>query len=232
VVKILKVMAINSSPKMDKGITSLILTPFLEGMKEVGADIELFYTKKLDIKPCQGDFSCALKNPGECFQKDDMQLLYPKFHNAEIWVLATPLYVSGMTGPLKNLIDRILIPMGEPGLSIRDGRCHHNLREVIKDSKVVLVSNCGYWELDSFDLLIEQIKALCEHAEREFAGALLRPHGPAFSSMIKSQNLEDILEAAREAGRQLIKEGNMNPKTLNIIKRELLPLEMYATPGK
>jgi multimeric flavodoxin WrbA len=225
----MNVIAINGSPKMDKGITSLISTPFLEGMKEAGADVELFYTRKLDINPCLGDFSCSIKNPDECIQKDDMQILYPKFHKADIWVLATPLYVSSMTGPMKNLIDRILIPMGEPGLSLHNGHCHHKLREVIKDGKVVLVSNCGYWELDNFDLLIEQTKALCEHAEREFAGALLRPHGPAFNSMVKNKyNIGDILEAASEAGRQLIKEGKMNPETLNIISRELLPLEKYV----
>ena len=232
-VYIMKVIAINSSPKMDKGITSLVLSPFLEGIKEAGANVELFYTKKLDIKPCQGDFSCAIKNPGECFQKDDMQRLFPKFHKADIWVLATPLYVSGMTGPMKNLIDRLLIPMGNPGLELLNGRCHHTLREVVKNSKIVLVSNCGYWELDSFDLLIEQIKAFSEHAEREFAGALLRPHGPAFSSMIKSQkNIIEILEAARDAGRQLIIDGKMNPETLNTISRELLPLEMYISPRR
>ena len=104
---------------------------------------------------------------------------------------------------------------------------------MIKNGKVVLVSNCGYWELDNFDLLIEQIKALCEHAEREFAGALLRPHGPAFSSMMKAHEyVEDILKAAREAGHQLIIEGRMNPNTLSTISRELLPLEMYIPPEK
>ena len=232
-VYIMKVIAINSSPKMDKSITSLILNPFLEGITEAGANVELFYTKKLDIKPCQGDFSCSIKNPGVCFQKDDMQMLFPKFHKADIWVLATPLYISGMTGPMKNLIDRLLIPMGNPGFELHNGRCHHALREVVKNGKIVLVSNCGYWELDNFDLLIEQIKTLCEHAERDFAGALLRPHGPAFSSMFKNQkNVEDILEAAKEAGRQLIVEGKMNPETLNTISRELLPLEMYTSPRR
>lgn len=32
----MKVLAINSSPKMDKGNTAMILTPFLEGMREAG----------------------------------------------------------------------------------------------------------------------------------------------------------------------------------------------------
>ena len=50
----MKVVAINSSPNMDKGNTALILDPFLEGMREVGADVELFYTRKMKINPCQG----------------------------------------------------------------------------------------------------------------------------------------------------------------------------------
>lgn len=32
----MKVLAINSSPRMDRGNTALILNPFLEGMKEAG----------------------------------------------------------------------------------------------------------------------------------------------------------------------------------------------------
>ena len=43
----MKVIALNASPKMDKGNTALIITPFLEGMREAGAEVELFYTKKL-----------------------------------------------------------------------------------------------------------------------------------------------------------------------------------------
>ena len=67
----MKVIAINSSPNMGKGNTALVLDPFLEGMRKAGAEVELFYTKKLKINPCQGEINCWVKTPGKCLQQDD-----------------------------------------------------------------------------------------------------------------------------------------------------------------
>lgn len=104
----MKVTAINSSPRMDKGNTALVLGPFLEGMREAGAVVELFYTKQLQIHPCQGELSCWLRTPGKCFQQDDMQMLLPKLAEADVLVLATPVYVDGVTGPMKNPLFSLL----------------------------------------------------------------------------------------------------------------------------
>ena len=223
----MKVLAFNSSPRMDKGNTALILNPFLDGMREAGAAVELFYTKKLNINPCQGCFTCWLKTPGVCFQKDDMQMLHPKLRQADIWVLATPLYVDGMTGSMKNLLDR-LIPLVQPFIELRDGHCRHPLREGRKSGKVVLVSNAGFWEMDNFDPLLVHMKAICKNMGTEFAGALLRPHGEILKPLMEmGRSPDDVFEAAREAGRQLVEEGKMSPETLSIVSRELAPRESY-----
>lgn len=223
-----KVLAINSSPMMDKGNTALILTPFLDGIKEAGAEVELFYTKKLEINPCQGEFNCWVKTSGECFQKDDMQMVLPKLREADIWVFATPVYVDGVTGPMKNLMDRVL-PLLQPFFELRDGHCRHPLREGTKHGKVVLVSNCGFWEMDNFDPLLVHMKAMCRNAGREFGGALLRPHGPALRRMMEmGAPVSDVFEAAKESGRQLVRDGEMSIETLKIVSRELLPLDMYV----
>jgi hypothetical protein len=134
-----------------------------------------------------------------------------------------------MTGPLKNLIDRILIPLGEAYIELRDGHCHHPLRSGTKAGQVVLVSSCGYWELDNFDLLVDHVRAFCEHAERGFAGALLRPHAPALRPMMEQgAPVEDVFQAAQEAGRQLVEQGEMSGETLSLIGRALVPLEAWA----
>ena len=73
------------------------------------------------------------------------------------------------------------------------------------------------------------MKAVCKNMSAEFAGALLRPHGGAMSGMLKmGAPVGDIFEAAKEAGRQLVKEGEMSQETLDIVSRELMPRDMYV----
>ncbi len=224
----MKVLAINSSPRMDKGNTALILNPFLEGMKEGGAEVELFYTRKLNINPCTGEFNCWLKTPGKCYQNDDMNILYPKIAEADVMVFATPVYVDGVTGPMKNFIDRLL-PRIHPFFELRDDHCRHPVRGEAKTLKFVLVSNCGFWEIDNFDPLLVHMKAACKNMSAEFSGALLRPHGEAMPGMLEmGAPIGDIFEAAKEAGRQLAKEEKMSQETLDIVSRELLPRDMYV----
>lgn len=221
-----KVIAFNGSPKMERSNTSLILDPFLEGMREAGAKVELFCTMRLKINPCMGEFDCWHKDTGKCFQDDDMNSLLPRLAEADIWVFATPVYVDGVSGPMKNLFDR-LIPLIKGRIGLRDGHCRHPRRKGTKTGKVVLVSNCGFYEMDNFDPLIAHLKAACKNFEREYAGALLRPYGWALESMLKEGKETDIIDAAKRAGRELIEKGKMGKKTLSAVSRHFGTKEKY-----
>jgi multimeric flavodoxin WrbA len=224
----MKVLAINGSPKMGQGNTAMILGPFLDGMEEAGAEVELFYTKQLKINPCQGELNCFFKTPGNCWQKDDMQTLRPKLRDADIWVLASPVYVDGVTGPMKNLMDRVL-PLLQPFLEMRDGRTRHPLREGVKRAKVALVSSCGLCEVDNFDPMLAHMKAFCKNLDWEFAGALLRPNGGFLKEMVEmGMPLDDVFAAAKEAGRQLVRDGGMSSETLRVISRDLMTAEEFV----
>ena len=102
-----RVVAINGSPRLEKGNTHVVLTPFLQGMTDAGAGVELFYASRLDVEPCTGEFHCWYEKPGECYIKDDMELLYPELREAEILVLATPVYIP-LPGEMQNVINRAL----------------------------------------------------------------------------------------------------------------------------
>ncbi|MFX1539619.1 MAG: flavodoxin family protein, partial [Promethearchaeota archaeon] len=120
----MKILALNSSPRKARGGTSILLNTFLEGAKDAGAKIDLLYVYDLEIKPCQGCFLCWVKTPGVCVQKDDMEDLLAKWQKADVLVLATPVFVDGMTSTMKAVLDRS-IPLVQPFFEIRDDHCRH-----------------------------------------------------------------------------------------------------------
>jgi multimeric flavodoxin WrbA len=185
--------------------------------------------RDLEINLCQGDFYCWYNNPGNCFQKDDMQALLTKMRDADIWVLASPLYVDGLTGALKTVLDRTL-PLVEPFVELREGRVRKIVRDKSWNCKLVLISNCGLWELDNFDPLVHHVEAICKNMNMTYAGALLRPHGEVMQVLLKkkSSELEEVFEAAREAGRQLIEKGGMDVETLERVSRPLVPWDAFV----
>lgn len=224
----MKTLAFNASPDMEKSNTALLLHPFLDGMREEGSDVELIYTCKIHVRPCLGDRACWTRTPGKCVQDDDVKALLPKIQEADVIIFATPVYVDGMPGTLKNLIDRF-IPILEPYFVMRGGHCRHPPRHPRKHSKLVLISNCGFWEIDNFDSLVMHVKAICQNFSWEFAGALLRPHGEALGYMVRyGLEVQDVLTAAKNAGKELARTGTISEENLNVIRRELVPLETYA----
>jgi multimeric flavodoxin WrbA len=156
-----------------------------------------------------------------------MTWLIPKMKDADIQVLASPIYVWGVTGPMKIMMDR-MVSLVQPFIEESDGKMRHLKREETKSHQTVLVSNCGFWEMDNFDPILAQFQARSTHGNMQFAGALLRPHGPVLREMIElGAPVQDVLEAAREAGRQLVREGAISPELLNTISRPLISKDEY-----
>lgn len=161
-------------------------------------------------------------------QKDDVAGLLPKVADADVIVLATPVYVDGMTGYLKTLVDRML-PLLHGFFEIRDDHCRHPLRENVKAGKLVLVSASGFTEMDNFDPLLNHVEAICRNMGRDFCGALLRPYGWFFPELKRrGYPIEAVLDAVREAGVQLIRDGEMSPQTLEDVSRDLVSRDVVV----
>jgi multimeric flavodoxin WrbA len=216
-----RAVAVNGSPRMEKGCTAMVLAPFIEGMTEAGCEVELFYAGRLKIKPCAcGEMYCWYKKPGQCCIKDDMELLYPRLREADTLVLATPVYIP-LPGGMQDVINR-LCPLMKPLLETRQGRTRGRFREDVGIRRIVLVSTGGWWEKANLDTVVRIARELAEDASVEFAGAVLRPH--AFVMTDGEQLTKDgeaVLEAARKAGYELVKDGVMNQETLEAVSRPL-----------
>ena len=217
----IQIVAVNGSPSAEKGNTATLLAAFLDGVKEAGASVELFYTKRLAIKPCDGDLSCRYKAPGECVIQDDMQALYPKLREADILILATPVYIP-LPGKFQIFLNR-LCPLVAPELVTVEGRTRGRFHEDVKIKKVVLVATGGWWELGNFDTVVRIAEELAKDAIVEFTGAILRPHASLMQQVPAKK--EEILNAAKTAGMQLIENGAFSPDLLQTIRQPLIDQE-------
>jgi multimeric flavodoxin WrbA len=183
--------------------------------------VETVRASDLSIKPCIGDFHCWHERPGQCIHRDDMDNLLPKLREADIWVLGIPVYIP-MPGAMQDLLNR-LCPLVEPVLNMHYGRTRARLHEDVKLEKVVLVSASGWWELGNFGTVTHIVNELASNMGVEFAGAVLRPHAYAMDRDPEVKG--SILASVREAGRQLVVEGRMNPETLDEVSRPLMTFE-------
>ena len=191
----------------------------------------MFYASRLQVKPCTcGEMYCWYKRPGECCVKDDMQSLYPKLQEADILVLATPVYIP-LPGAMQNVVNR-LCPLVKPLLETREGRTRARFHEHVGIQRIALVSTSGWWEKGNFGTVVRIAKELAEDTSVAFAGAVLRPHA---SLMRKEGELteegEAVLRAAQRAGHELVKDGPISEDTLDAISRPLIREDDWRRSG-
>lgn len=99
-----KIIIISSSPRENSNSYNLCLA-FQKGAESVGNQVELVRIKDHNIGFCTGCYSCH--KTGKCFQKDDGNMLAEKVLNADVVVLATPVYFYTMSAQLKVFLDRL-----------------------------------------------------------------------------------------------------------------------------
>ena len=219
-----RVLAVNGSARMGKGYTAMVLAPFIEGMKSAGAVVELIYPRGMKIEPCSGDFYCWDEKPGKCYRYDDMQIVYPKLREADILVLATPVYVP-LPGEMQNFLNRLMPLIDPKPLIWRGGRTRARLREDVKIKKIVLVTVCGWFEFGNFGTVVRIVRELAADVGVDFPAPITRPH--AYLLAKDDDKARTVLAALKQAGSELVKNGVVPQALLDAIGRPLISEEEY-----
>ena len=92
------------------GNTDLLAQAFAESAGK-HHEVELLSVADYDVHPCVGCNSCYTSEGHRCFQDDDMQRIYEKLKQADVLVIASPVYFYGISAQLKAVIDRLHTPM-------------------------------------------------------------------------------------------------------------------------
>lgn len=97
------VLGLQGSPRL-KGNTNFLVSAFLDRAEELGARTLRVDVARKTIFPCLECGTC--EREGFCPIDDDMQEMFALFWEADVIVMATPVFFYGPTAQLKALIDR------------------------------------------------------------------------------------------------------------------------------
>ena len=217
----MKVLAINSSlRKGGQSRTEMMMNHLVEGMREAGAQVEVVHLRQKNIKYCIGCFTCMTKTPGKCVQNDDMtNELFPKWLESDLVVYATPLFHHTVNSPMKTFIERTF-PICEPFLEQdKSGRWVHPQRH--RYPAAVVLSVCGFLEESAFEGLSHYVNFLFHGENRKLVAEIYRTASNVITRSPWKHKLTDILDATRQAGRELVESMAISPQTMTRIVQPL-----------
>lgn len=102
----MNILILNGSPRPN-GNTSAMVATFTDGAEQSGHKVSVVNVCQKKIAGCLACEYCHTLGNGVCIQKDDMQEVYPLLEDAEMLVLASPVYYHSFTGQLQCAINRI-----------------------------------------------------------------------------------------------------------------------------
>lgn len=140
------IIILNGSPRKN-GNTSAIVKAFEKGAISSGNKVSSFFLDDMDIKGCKGCFGGG-KSECPCVQQDDMKEIYPVYKEADVVVLASPLYYWSISGQLKTAFDRLFAV----------AECDPNYKNPKKESILIMAAE-GY----GFDETIYWYDSLMKH---------------------------------------------------------------------
>jgi multimeric flavodoxin WrbA len=151
------IVVLSGSPR--KGATTdRLVDAFVEGAESAGNNVSCFRVADMKIGGCLGCGHC-FEEQGVCVQKDDMPPILNALREADVLVLASPVYYFGVTAQLKLAIDRT----------------YALLKERMPVKRAVLLMTCGVGSnaATSAISMFRQISALQKWEE---AGIIVAPH--------------------------------------------------------
>jgi Multimeric flavodoxin WrbA len=98
------VLILSGSPRKG-GNSDILCDQFAQGAVEAGNRVEKIRIQEKNIGFCLGCEQCQA-NGGRCVQKDDMAEILAKMIDADVIVLASPVYFYTIDAQMKTVIDR------------------------------------------------------------------------------------------------------------------------------
>jgi multimeric flavodoxin WrbA len=186
----MKALAVLGSYRKGEGNTAGLLDILLGELSTQGIECENIWLPSLNIGGCRGCNWCLNGGTAEtgrrCIIDDGMQELYDNIEQADILIVASPVYMWHVTSQTKAFIDRL----------------YTYSKGALKGKRMSAVMTAGGSAFDGLDLAVQSLSRFAEYNEMDYRGTLYC--APADSR--KDLQSRDIPKLARELAESLAKD--------------------------
>ena len=234
----MKILAINASYRGDKGHTRFLIDKLFAGASAAGAECRVVTLARLKINRCMACGQCQTeKHSLKCVHddRDDVAAVFRQMAEADIVVYATPVYVFGLSGLLKTLLERFYGRGESRDLRVsRSGLMFHHVDHTICSTPFVTLVCCDSLEDETPRNALAYFRTFSKFLDAPQVGTLIRNggrlsghgHDPERENQVPK--ILDVYAAYEQAGGELATEGRIGRSTEWRANQEIVPVPLFS----
>ena len=133
---------------------------------------EVFHIRDMNINYCCGCWSCWVKTPGKCIQKDEMPKLLQSIIHSDLTIFVSPVLMGFVSANIKKINDK-MIPLVHPYIDIFNGECHHIRRYDRYPKLGLILLDKQAQSKDSHEIITAIYRRLAINMKTELAFSIL-----------------------------------------------------------
>ena len=170
-----KILIVSSSMRV--GNSDILCDEFQKGAQEAKNEVDRINLRDKKIGFCRGCSFCLESE--KCSIDDDMQEILDKVKEADVLVLATPVYFGEISGQLKVFIDRL-----------------YPIYTSLNVKEVIVIATCYQDNRKHIDESLNSIKRFLQNLD-----------GVSITDIIYGENCDDVCDVSYEQKKQAYMRG-------------------------
>jgi len=229
----MRILAINGSHRKHGGLNQLMIDALFAGARAAGGETECIRLAEKKILPCTSCEKCQRKSGYGCINddKDDFDSITKMIREADVVILATPVYIFQMSSHMKAFIERFYSRGKSHVLRFsRSGLIFHDIDHSLMSKAFVALIVSRNIETKTTANLRQYFQYYSEFNDAPMVGCLVRNGGYILTETeSKLDNREKtcrkrILEALDRSGHELVTAGIISRATERAVSQNILPM--------
>lgn len=177
-----KAIILNGTPRLKKGNTIVLVNWANELLKQAGWHVEQHDLYKMDFRGCTHCDMCKkiIDKPG-CILNDDFNAVLQGLTDADLIVVASPVYCWSVTGSMGSALDRFYA-------------LFKNNISLMQDKKLLGMFTSAGDAFEGMDLCVSMLKHLCKFGGAEYLDTIAATGCTTQKELLARTELKRYLE--------------------------------------